>query len=65
MKPMKTITERLKTKIGITKGKIKLIADQSKTKTAPMLNKNKGENKKNSPKAKIPFIAPIPKIYCR
>lgn len=62
---MKTTIKRPKTNAGTTKGKIKLIADQSKTKTAPMLNKNKGANRKNNPKAKIPFIAPIPKIYCR
>ncbi len=56
---MKTTIKRPKTNAGTTKGKIKLIADQSKTKTAPMLNKNKGANRKNNPKAKIPFTAPI------
>jgi len=62
---MKTTIKRPKINAGITKGKIKLIADHSKTKTTPILNKNKGVNRKNNPKTKIPFIAPILKIYCR
>jgi len=54
---------------AITRGKTvenkKPTTDHKITKTAPILNKNKGANKKNNPKAKIPFIAPIQKIYCR
>ncbi|WP_456463855.1 hypothetical protein [Persephonella sp.] len=56
---MKTTIKRPKTNAGTTKDKTKLIADHNKTKTAPILNKNKGANRKNNPKAKIPFTAPI------
>jgi hypothetical protein len=60
---MKTIAKKPKIKIEITKSKIKLITDHSTTKTAPTLNKTKGANRKNNPKAKIPFKTFILIIY--
>jgi len=41
-----------RSKKEITKGKITLTAYQIKTKTTPTLNKNRGVNNKDSPKAK-------------